>query len=59
MPAAETTLARRVVVRTIVWLQKCRALLVGSDKKAINYLGLIQLACALTLFIQARVDPDR
>lgn len=40
--------ARRwVVERTIAWLQKCRALLVRYDKKADNYLGLIQLACAL------------
>ena len=40
--------ARRwVVERTIAWLQKCRALLVRYDKKATNYLGLIQLACAL------------
>lgn len=40
--------ARRwVVERTIAWLQKCRALLVRYDKKAENYLGLIQLACAL------------
>jgi len=40
--------ARRwVVERTIGWLQKCRALLVRYDKKAENYLGLIQLACAL------------
>lgn len=40
--------ARRwVVERTIAWLQKCRALLIRYDKKAQNYLGLIQLACAL------------
>jgi putative transposase len=40
--------ARRwVVERTIAWLQKCRALLIRYDKKARNYLGLIQLACAL------------
>ncbi len=40
--------ARRwVVERTIAWLQKCRALLIRYDKKAENYLGLIQLACAL------------
>jgi putative transposase len=40
--------ARRwVVERTIAWLQKCRALLIRYDKKATNYLGLIQLACAL------------
>jgi putative transposase len=40
--------ARRwVVERTIAWLQKCRALLIRYDKKAQNYEGLIQLACAL------------
>lgn len=40
--------ARRwVVERTIAWIQRCRALLVRYDKKARNYLGLIQLACAL------------
>jgi putative transposase len=40
--------ARRwVVERTIAWLQKCRALLIRYDKNPTNYLGLIQLACAL------------
>lgn len=40
--------ARRwVVERTISWLQKCRAILVRYDKNWRNYLGLIQLACAL------------
>lgn len=40
--------ARRwVVERTIAWLQRCRALLIRYDKKPENYLGLIQLACAL------------
>lgn len=40
--------ARRwVVERTIAWLQKCRAILIRYDKKAENYLGLIQLACML------------
>ena len=43
--------ARRwVVERTLSWLQKCRAILVRYDKKAQNYLGLIQLACALLWF---------
>jgi putative transposase len=36
-----------VVERTLAWLQKCRAILVRYDKKAANYRGLIQLACAL------------
>ena len=40
--------ARRwVVERTLAWLQKCRAILIRFDKKASNYLGLLQLACAL------------
>lgn len=40
--------ARRwVVERTLAWLQKCRAILIRYDKKAANYLGLVQLACAL------------
>jgi putative transposase len=40
--------ARRwVVERTLAWLSKCRALLVRYDKHWQNYLGLLQLACAL------------
>ncbi|MGH3031612.1 MAG: transposase, partial [Gaiellaceae bacterium] len=40
--------ARRwVVERTLAWLSKCRAILIRYDKKPANYLGLIQLACAL------------
>lgn len=40
--------ARRwVVERTIAWLQKCRAILIRYDKKAKNYRGLVELACAL------------
>jgi putative transposase len=43
--------ARRwVVERTISWLNKCRAILVRYDKKASNYLGLVQWACALLWF---------
>jgi len=43
--------ARRwVVERTFAWLSKCRALLVRYEKKAANYLGLIQLACLLLCF---------
>jgi putative transposase len=38
---------RWVVERTLAWLCKCRALLVRYDKKDSNFLGLIQLACAL------------
>lgn len=43
--------ARRwVVERTLGWLSKCRAILIRYDKKARNYLGLLQLACALLWF---------
>ena len=43
--------ARRwVVERTLAWLQKCRGILIRYEKKAENYLGLIQLACALLWF---------
>lgn len=41
------TARRWVVERTFSALQNCRALLVRYDKNWINYLGLIQLACAL------------
>ena len=40
--------ARRwVVERTLGWLSKCRAILVRYEKKAVNYLGLIKVACIL------------
>jgi putative transposase len=43
--------ARRwVVERTLAWLSKCRAILVRYEKKADNYLGLLQLACGLLWF---------
>jgi putative transposase len=38
---------RWVVERTLAWLSKCRAILIRYDKHAVNYLGLIQLACGL------------
>jgi len=38
---------RWVVERTLAWLSKCRAILIRYDKKHENYLGLLQLACAL------------
>jgi putative transposase len=50
-PAEQRQPARRwVVERTLAWLSKCRAILVRYDKHARNYLGLIQLACALLWF---------
>ena len=40
--------ARRwVVERTIGWLNRCRGILVRYEKKAENYLGLLQFACGL------------
>lgn len=40
--------ARRwVVERCLGWLSKCRGILVRYAKKSCNYLGFIQLACAL------------
>lgn len=40
--------ARRwVVERTFAWLSRCRGLLVRYERKAANYLGLLQWACAL------------
>ena len=32
------------------WLSKCRAVLVRYDNKVSNYLGVLQLACALLWF---------
>lgn len=43
--------ARRYVVeRTISWLNRCRGVLVRHEKKAENYLAVVQLACALLWF---------
>jgi len=38
---------RWVVERTLAWLRKCRGILVRYNKNVANYLGLLQLACAL------------
>jgi putative transposase len=44
----KTKTARRwVVERTIAWLNRCRGILVRYEKKAENYLAVVQLACAL------------
>lgn len=44
----KTKQARRwVVERTIGWLNRCRGILIRYEKKAENYLGVVQLACAL------------
>ncbi len=43
-----TRKARRYVVeRTIGWLNRCRGIIIRYEKKAKNYLGAVQLACAL------------
>ena len=39
-----------MVERTLAWLSRCRAILIRYDKQSRNYLGLIQLACALLWF---------
>ncbi len=41
---------RWVVERTAAWLNRCRGILVRYEKKASNYLGNLQLACALLWF---------
>jgi putative transposase len=47
--------ARRwVVERTLAWLSKCRAILARWDKQASNYLGLLQLGCALLWYRRYR-----
>ena len=38
---------RGVVERTVSWLSRCRSILIRWDKKAEDYVGIIQLACAL------------
>jgi putative transposase len=41
---------RWVVERTFAWLSKCRGILIRWEKKADNYLCLLQLACGLLWF---------
>ena len=41
---------RWVVERSVSWLNRFRKLLVRFEKKSENYLGLIQLACCLTVY---------
>jgi putative transposase len=45
---------RWVVERKLAWLSKCRGILIRYDKKDGNYLGLIQLACALYWYRRLR-----
>ena len=44
---------RWIVERTLAWLSKCRALLVRYEKKAVNYLGFVQVACILLWYRRA------
>ena len=45
--------ARRwVVERTLAWLSKCRGILVRYDKKASNFLGLLQLVLGQTRIVR-------
>jgi putative transposase len=41
---------RWVVERTLAWLSRCRGILIRYEKKAENYLGMLQLACGLLWF---------
>lgn len=41
---------RWVVERTLAWLSKCRGILVRYEKKARNYVGMLQVACILIWF---------
>jgi putative transposase len=44
----KTKKARRwVVERTIGWLNRCRGIIIRYEKKAKNYLAVVQFACAL------------
>jgi putative transposase len=48
--------ARRwVVERTHSWLNRFRRLLVRWEKKGVNYLGMLHLACALITFRATRL----
>ena len=50
-PRPKTHKPRRwVVERTLAWLSKCRGVLIRYEKKAENYLGMLQLACGLLWF---------
>jgi transposase len=46
---------RWVVERTHSWLNRFRGLLIRWSKKAGNFLGLVQLACAIITLKQARL----
>ena len=41
---------RWVVERSASWLNRFRKLLIRWEKKAKNYLGLVQLACSIMVY---------
>ena len=47
---AEFVICDQSIERTIGWLLAYRRLAVRYEKKAVNYLGLLQLACGLIWF---------
>ncbi len=47
---AELVVCDQTIERTISWLSRCRGILIRWEKKAANYLGLLELACALLWF---------
>lgn len=50
-PRPKTHKPRRwIVERTLAWLSKCRGILIRYEKKAENYLAMLQLACGLIWF---------
>jgi putative transposase len=50
-PRPKTHKPRRwVVERTLAWLSRCRGILIRYEKKAENYLAILQLACGLLWF---------
>lgn len=49
-PKGDRRARRWVVERCHAWLNRCRSILIRWEHKAQNYLGLVQLACALLWF---------
>lgn len=49
---------RWIVERTLAWLSKCRALLVRYEKKAVNHLGFLMVACSLLWYRRGLRNRD-
>ena len=47
---AEFVICDQSIERTLAWLSKCRGILIRYEKKAENYLAMLQLACGLLWF---------